>query len=85
MKISYFAQFAQNYAVRVSEIVRKSLSVNQRRLKDLLFALRFLGDIATTVQVAGEAPRLDAVSATLGRVVENRSLQSMPLTSRSAR
>src|SRR5947208_8479673 len=30
-----------------------------------------------------ETPRLDAVSATLGRVVENRSLQSMPLASRS--
>jgi hypothetical protein len=42
-----------------------------------------VGDVTTTVAVEGEAPRLDAVSATLGRVVENRSVQNMPLTSRS--
>ena len=42
-----------------------------------------VGDVSTSVLVAGEAPRLDAVSATLGRVVENRSLQSMPLVSRN--
>src|SRR5207248_557947 len=29
-----------------------------------------VGDLATSVTVVGEAPRLDAVSATLGRVVE---------------
>src|SRR5262249_67702 len=42
-----------------------------------------VGDVTTSVLVAGEAPRLDAVSATLGRVVESRSVHSMPLTSRS--
>jgi carboxypeptidase family protein len=42
-----------------------------------------VGDVSTSVAVEGETPRLDTVSATLGRVVENRSLQSMPLTSRS--
>src|SRR5215831_7087523 len=42
-----------------------------------------VGDVSTTVMVAGEAPRLDTVSGTLGRVVENRSLQSMPLVSRN--
>src|SRR5215471_5200254 len=42
-----------------------------------------VGDVSASVMVAGESPRLDSVSATLGRVVENRSLQSMPLASRS--
>src|SRR5262245_40105336 len=42
-----------------------------------------VGDVSTSVAVQGETPRLDMVSATLGRVVENRSLQGMPLTSRS--
>jgi hypothetical protein len=42
-----------------------------------------VGDVSASVIVQGEAPRLDSVSATLGRVVENRSLQSMPLASRS--
>src|SRR5947208_9326117 len=42
-----------------------------------------VGDVTTSVVVAGETPRLDAVSATLGLVVENRSVQNMPLISRS--
>ncbi len=56
------------------------LQVQQQANLDVVLNL---GDVATSVEVAGETPRLDAVSATLGRVVENRSVQSMPLTTRS--
>ncbi|MEN6607528.1 MAG: carboxypeptidase regulatory-like domain-containing protein, partial [Bryobacteraceae bacterium] len=41
------------------------------------------GDLAVKIEVTGEAPRLDAVDATMGRVVDNTSLLSMPLGSRS--
>ena len=56
------------------------LQVQQQAEVDVVL---HIGDVSTTVLVAGEAPRLDAVSATLGRVVESRSLQSMPLVSRN--
>jgi len=56
------------------------LQVQQQAEVDIVLSV---GDVATSVQVAGEAPRLDSVTATLGRVLENRSLQSMPLASRS--
>ena len=56
------------------------LQVQQQAEMDVVL---HVGDVSTSVLVAGEAPRLDAVSATLGRVVENRSLQSMPLVSRN--
>jgi len=56
------------------------LQVQQQAEVDVVLRV---GDVSTSVAVEGEAPRLDAVSSTLGRVVENRSLQSMPLTSRS--
>src|SRR5262249_51904813 len=56
------------------------LQVQQQAEVDVVLVV---GDVSTSVLVEGEAPRLDAVSATLGRVVENRSLQSMPLVSRN--
>jgi hypothetical protein len=56
------------------------LQVQQQANVDVVLNV---GEVTTSVEVAGETPRLDAVSATLGRVVENRSVQSMPLTSRS--
>jgi hypothetical protein len=56
------------------------LQVQQQATLDLTLTV---GDVATSVAVAGEVPRLDAVSATLGRVVENRSVQSMPLPTRN--
>jgi len=37
------------------------------------------GEVATQVEVTGEAPRLDAVNATLGRVVSNNSILDMPV------
>jgi hypothetical protein len=62
--------------------VRTGLVLQVQQQAELDVVMR-VGDISTSVAVEGEAPRLDAVSSTLGRVVENRSLQSMPLTSRS--
>jgi hypothetical protein len=62
--------------------VRSGMVLQVQQQADVDVVLN-VGDVATSVLVAGETPRLDAVSATLGRVVENRSVQSMPLTSRS--
>lgn len=43
-----------------------------------------LGQITESVTVTGGATIIDAVEASLGRVVETKSLQDMPLSSRSA-
>lgn len=40
------------------------------------------GDVNSSVTVTGEAPRLDTQDASLGRVVDNKSLLNMPLTTR---
>jgi len=56
------------------------LQVQQQATVDVVLTV---GDTSISIMVAGETPRLDAVSATLGRVVENRSVQSMPLPSRN--
>jgi hypothetical protein len=56
------------------------LQVQQQANLDIVLNV---GDVASSIEVAGETPRLDGVSATLGRVVENRSVQNMPLTTRS--
>jgi hypothetical protein len=57
------------------------LQVQQQASVDLVLTP---GDLATTVTVQGETPRLDAISATLGRVVDNASVLNMPLGSRNA-
>ncbi len=41
------------------------------------------GEITTKIEVTGEAPRLDIVNATEGRVVENTSILNLPNLSRS--
>lgn len=56
------------------------LQVQQQANADVTLSV---GDVTTSVVVAGETPRLDAVNATLGRVVENVSVLNMPLSSRS--
>jgi hypothetical protein len=56
------------------------LSVQQQATADVTVVP---GDVGTTVTVSGETPRLDSVSATLGRVVENNSVMNMPLSSRN--
>lgn len=55
------------------------LQVQQQATVDVLLNP---GDVTTRVEVTGEAPRLDAVSGTLGRVIENKSLLDLPLKSR---
>ncbi len=42
------------------------------------------GDLTSRVEVTGEAPRLDAVSATLGQVFNQKTIEDLPLASRDA-
>jgi len=42
------------------------------------------GDVNTRVEVTGEAPRLDAVSATLGKVFNQKAIEDLPHRSRDA-
>ncbi len=56
------------------------LQVQQQATVDVALSV---GDVTTSVVVAGETPRLDAVNATLGRVVENVSVLNMPLSTRN--
>jgi hypothetical protein len=42
------------------------------------------GDVNARVEVTGEAPRLDAVSATLSQVFGRKTLEDLPLSSREA-
>lgn len=56
------------------------LQVQQRANVDVVLTP---GEVNTSVTVSGEAPRLDSVTATLGRVVESASVLSMPLSSRN--
>jgi hypothetical protein len=56
------------------------LQVQQQATVDVVLTP---GDISTSVTVTGESPRLDSVSSTLGRVVENKSVLNMPLSSRN--
>lgn len=57
-----------------------ALQVQQRANVDVTLTP---GEVTTTVTVGGEAPRLDSVTATLGRVIESASVLSMPLSSRN--
>jgi hypothetical protein len=57
-----------------------TLQVQQRANVDVTLTT---GEVNTSVTVSGEAPRLDSVTATLGRVVESASVLSMPLGSRN--
>lgn len=42
-----------------------------------------VGQISTSVEVEGTAPLLDATSATLGQVIQNRYIQELPLMARN--
>lgn len=37
------------------------------------------GDVSTTIEVTGETPRLNAVDATIGRVVDNKAILDLPV------
>ncbi|MGH9628839.1 MAG: carboxypeptidase regulatory-like domain-containing protein, partial [Bryobacteraceae bacterium] len=56
------------------------LQVQQQATVDIVMTP---GEVNTSITISGEAPRLDATTATLGRVVENASVLSMPLGSRN--
>jgi hypothetical protein len=57
------------------------LQVDQRAQID--FSLE-LGGVTETVEVQAEAPLVDTGSATVGKVVENRRVQELPLNGRNA-
>jgi hypothetical protein len=42
------------------------------------------GDVATRVEVTGEAPRLDSVNATLSQVFNQKTIEDLPMVSRDA-
>jgi hypothetical protein len=43
-----------------------------------------VGDATESIEVSGEAPLVDTSSATVGKVVENRRIQDLPLNGRNA-
>lgn len=58
-----------------------TLQVNQNAQVNVVLEV---GQVAESVQVAGEAPLVDTSGATLGQVIENRRIQSLPLNGRNA-
>src|SRR5262245_24878215 len=56
-----------------------ALQVQQQATLDVQLSV---GAIATSVQVEGSAPLLNTASATLGQVVENKYILSLPLAGR---
>lgn len=59
--------------------VRSGMTLQVQQQASVDVSLR-AGNVSTTVQVTGETPRLDAVSATLGRVIDNHTMEAMPLS-----
>ncbi len=57
------------------------LEVDQKAVVNLTIEI---GQVTERVQVVGEAPLVDASSATVGKVVENRRIQELPLNGRNA-
>ena len=58
-----------------------TLQVNQNALVSIVLQI---GQLAETIEVKGEASLVDAGSATVGTVIENRQVQSLPLNGRGA-
>jgi hypothetical protein len=56
------------------------LEVQQQATVDITLAI---GDVTTTVEVEASAPLLNTTSATLGQVVENRTIMSLPTSGRN--
>ncbi|MCL5745948.1 MAG: carboxypeptidase regulatory-like domain-containing protein, partial [Acidobacteria bacterium] len=57
------------------------LEVDQKAAVNLTIEI---GQVTERVQVVGEAPLVDVGSATVGKVVENRRIQELPLNGRNA-
>ncbi len=87
---SYFIGFVQPGAYRL-EVSAKGfqtflrtgldLQVQQQATVDVVLKP---GEVTTIVEVAGTAPLLGTVNATLGRVVDNRAVLSLPLGGRGS-
>jgi len=58
-----------------------TLQVDQRAQVDVQLDV---GGVAETIEVTGEAPLVDTGSATVGKVVDNRRVQELPLNGRNA-
>ncbi len=58
-----------------------TLQVDQTARVDFVLQV---GQVTETVEVVAEAPLVDANSATVGKVVENRRIQELPLNGRNA-
>jgi len=56
------------------------LEVQQQATVDLTLSV---GEVSTTVEVEATAPLLNTTSATLGQVVENRTIMTMPISGRN--
>jgi hypothetical protein len=57
-----------------------TLQVDQKAVVDIMLQV---GAVAERVEVVGEAPLVDTSSATVGKVVENRRVQELPLNGRN--
>jgi len=63
--------------------VRSGLTLQVDQRAQVNFQLD-VGGVAETIEVKGEAPLVDTGSATVGKVVENRRVQELPLNGRNA-
>src|SRR5712692_9705538 len=63
--------------------VRRGLTLQVDQKAEVNFTLQ-IGTVAETVEVSGEAVLLDTSSATVGKVVESRRVQELPLNGRNA-
>ena len=63
--------------------LRRGLTLQVDQKAEVNFTLQ-IGAVAETVEVTGEAVLLDTSSATVGKVVESRRIQELPLNGRNA-
>lgn len=63
--------------------VRSGITLQVDQKAAVNFTLE-LGQVTEAVEVVGQAPLVDASSATVGKVVENRRVQELPLNGRNA-
>jgi outer membrane receptor protein involved in Fe transport len=76
------------YSVSVGQLGFKTavrsgiiLQVNQTAQVNVVLEI---GQLAESVEVVGQAPLVESGSATLGKVIENRRVQEMPISGRNA-
>src|SRR5713101_911995 len=64
--------------------VRRGLTLQVDQKAEVNFITLQIGTVAETVEVSGQAVLLDTSSATVGKVVESRRIQELPLNGRNA-